>query len=141
MQPPEAHPVDELTRMTPMLSQTLFSIRSAVLLMMLACASDAWAISVSPPTSFNGSYTVSWNSQPIGCWEEGTYPYYPVHCYSLQENGVDISASGWSMAFSGKAAGSYEYQIYYRFYLAGGLWEEYPIDGPVTVQVIAPPPS
>lgn len=123
-----------------MLSQTLFLIRRAAPLALLVCASDAWAISVSPSTSLNGSYTVSWNSQPIGCWEE-EHPYYPVHCYSLQENGVDISASGWSKAFSGQAAGSYEYQVYYRFYLLGGLWEEYPIDGPVTVQVIAPPPS
>lgn len=123
-----------------MLSQTLFLLRRAALLVLLVCASDAWAISVSPSISFNGSYTVSWNSQPIGCWEE-EHPYYPVHCYSLQENGVDISASSWSQAFSGKAPGSYQYQIYYRFYLLGGLWEEYPIDGPVTVQVLGPPPS
>ena len=134
-------PIDQFQRVTPMLRQLLFSIRRAAPLVLLFCISDAWAISVTPSPSYNGSYTVSWSTYPLGCWVEDFYPYYPEHCYSLQENGVDIAWSGTSKPISGKPPGSYTYRIYHRLTVAGSPWDEYTVEGPVTQQVLVPPPA
>lgn len=100
---------------------------------------DAQALTVSPSPSYDGNYVVSW-STTLGCTVEDYYPFYPEHCYSLQENGVDIPASGYSKSVTGKPAGSYQYRVYYRMSVYGQPYDEYAVEGPESVTVGTPPP-
>ena len=100
---------------------------------------DTRAMTASPSPSSDGSYVVSW-STALGCTVEDIYPYYPEHCYSLQENGVDIAVSGTSLPITGKPEGSYEYQVYYRMSVYGSPYDEYLVEGPASVIVGTAPP-
>jgi hypothetical protein len=122
-------------RMMPMISQVFFAIRRAALLALLLCASHAGAIDVWPSPSYDGNYTVYWDT-PLGCYEEYYDPFYLVHCYSLQENGVDVAWSGNWLQALGEAPGSYTYYVYYRLYVYGQPYDEYIVEGPVTVDVL-----
>ena len=91
--------------------------RVLILAGLLLLAPHVWAMSVSPATSTNGSYTVSWNIA-TGCQDIWTEIGFITMCFNLQVN----SGSGWSYvsgvpigslskAFSGMANGAYQYQI------------------------------
>ena len=121
-----------------MRNQTFLSIRVAALLALLLCASNAWAITVSPNPSYDGNYTVSWGTT-LGCTYNDDPPFYSYYCYSVE--GSDSAGSGYSMSISGRPPGSYTYYVYYRFYVYGFLYDEYVAEGPVTVDVLPPPPS
>jgi len=109
-------------------------------LALLALSQSAWSISVSQSPGYAGNYTVSWDTT-LGCTWEDYPPFYPEHCYSLLENGVEIAGSGNSLPVTGKPPGSYTYQVYYRMTVYGQPYDEYTVEGPVTVQVEGPPPS
>jgi virulence plasmid B protein/Calx-beta domain-containing protein len=126
--------------MTPMRSRVFFSIRFAALLVLMCHASGAWALWVSPSPSYDGSYTVTWGTT-LGYWEEDIYPCYPQHWVYLYENGQVVAGSGYSAQVSGKAPGSYEYYVYQVTYVCGAPYDEGIVEGPVTVDVIAPPPA
>jgi hypothetical protein len=108
-------------------------------LSLLFLAVDARAVTISPSPSYDGNYTVSW-STPLGCTVEDYPPFYPEHCYSLQEDGVDVAASGYSKPVTGKPAGSYEYRVYYRMSVYAWPYDEYTAEGPASVTVGTPPP-
>src|SRR3990172_2564662 len=103
-------------------------IRNLVLLGLLLCHPGAWAISVSPSPSVNGSYTVRW-ATPVGDY---TYPFtwcdpyygcqtmYIPYSYGLQEyNGSSwvsvygLAQNATSKSYSGKSTGAYQYRIYF----------------------------
>jgi hypothetical protein len=109
------------------------------ILWLASLSTSAHGLSISPAPISNGNYVVSW-STTLGCTIEDIYPYYPEHCYSLQENGVDIADSGYSKSVTGKPVGSYEYRVYYRMFVYGGLYDEYTVEGPASVTVGTPPP-
>jgi hypothetical protein len=118
-------------------------IRFSAILGLLLFRQAAWSsLSVSPSTSYTGSYTVSWG-YPLGCSVTyvGGFPFQS--CLYLQEvfNGQQIGTvtSGNSKSYSGKAAGTYTYRILSYWYSAQGsgtsVWE-----GPVSVEVLLPKP-
>ena len=120
-----------------MISQFLSAIRRAALFVLLLCAADAWAIDVSPSPSYDGNYNVSW-STTLGCFQNDDPPFYSVYCYWLAEDGVVVATSGNSLTVSGKPPGSYQYYVYYTLFIHGQPYEEYIVEGPVTVAVLDP---
>lgn len=123
--------------------------RLCAVLGLLCFSNTAWAITVSPSPSSDGSYTVSWPAWgATGC----TYNYYEqfvtFSCYTLEElapggswMAVGLPDSSTSWAVTGKTPGIYEYRLQYAY---GDIWygNQYVIDGPVSVEVLAGfPPS
>lgn len=116
----------------------------AAMLIAGACAPHkASAVTASPSPSTNGSYTVNWGV-PLVC----TYNYidswlWTADCYRGHELGGWYFWDVMSSSFTGKAPGSYTYELEYEFiWIEGGMptWSEsYPIDS-VTVQVLPPNP-
>ena len=119
------------SRWIPPLRQT----GAAILLLFFA--RDAWAISVSPSPSYNGSYTVSW-STALGCIDHNDPPFYTVECWTLYENGVEVSQSGYSLSVSGKPVGTYQYEVYYIYYVYGTPYSANTVEGPITQTVLTP---
>jgi hypothetical protein len=109
-------------------------------LLFLIISADAWSMTVSPHPPNFGNYTVSW-STTLGCTWADDPPFYSEYCYSLQENGVDVAGSGNSLPVTGKPPGSYQYQVYERISVYGQPYDEYPVEGPVAVQVVEESPS
>jgi hypothetical protein len=96
------------------------------------------AMTISPSPSYDGNYTVSWGTT-LGCTYNDDPPFYSYQCYSLLENGVETGASGYSASVTGKPEGTYEYSVYYTFYVYGQPYDAYPVEG-ASVTVGTPPP-
>jgi RHS repeat-associated protein len=109
---------------------------------LLVFSQSAWSISVSPSTSFDGSYTVTFGMS-LGCTTHYEQGYYWDECYELEENAngggwVAVATSGTSKAFSGKSAGSYQYRIYWTAVWFGVVVDEGVASSTVTATVSAP---
>src|SRR5688500_9190697 len=115
---PGGHSLDKFRRMTPMRSQGFFSLRRTWLLALFLCASEAWALQISPSPSYDGSYTVTWDTG-LGYWEEDNPPCYPQHWVYLHQDGVEVAWSGHSLPVSGKPPGSYTYYVYHVIHVCG----------------------
>jgi hypothetical protein len=99
---------------------------------------DTHAVTVSPSPSYDGNYTVSWGTTLGYSWVD-EYPCYPEYWYSLQEDGVDVAWSGYSLPISGRPAGPHTYYVYFRSNVCGAPYDEGIVEGPVSVTVGAPP--
>jgi hypothetical protein len=118
---------------------------AAILLVAGLCASNkASAITASPNPSTNGSYAVHWGME-LGC----TYNYIDIwlwtsECYKIIENGSWHYYDYMGRSFTGKAPGTYTYDLEYEY-----MWVEsntpvyintYVVES-VSVQVLPPNPS
>lgn len=116
--------------------------RRLLALSVLLVARDGWSITISPSPSYTGSYTVSFAS--TGCYTE--LRYYPAYvfqvCKTLQERAgtgawtnVSTAHGATSLHFTGKASGTYAYQVYQTSVFGNQV-----VDGPASVTVGTPPP-
>ena len=107
-------------------------LQGILLLSVSLFSGQLWAISVSPSTSYNGSFTVSWASaNALGCHGVG----WGYNCRALQRK---IGSGAWttintnqgytSVAYSGYGVATHQYRIY------NTTWS-YVQDGPVTLQI------
>jgi hypothetical protein len=106
-------------------------------------ARDAWSITISPSPSYTGNYTVTFAS--TGCYTE--LRYYPAYvfqvCKTLQQRAgagawinVSTAYGATSLNVTGKAPGTYAYQVYQTSTFGGYQV----IDGPASVTVGTAPP-
>jgi hypothetical protein len=130
--------------------RALAYLQHACAVLGFVCVShNAWAISVSPSPSSDGTYTVSWPAWgATGCTYTYYEPFLTYSCYLLEEltpggtwAGVSLPDYSTSWTATGKTPGIYEYRLQYAYGdISGG--SQYVIDGPVAVEVLSnlPPP-
>jgi hypothetical protein len=105
-----------------------FYVRFSVALWLLACGDAALALTVSPTNPLDGNYTVTTDVQ-LGCetfyWPE--WGAQSTQCNELQEqnNGNGefggegwraVPASGYSVSFTNRALGTYQYRVFTYWY-------------------------
>lgn len=119
-------------------------MRVPAVLGLLICSQALWSqpMTISPSPSYDGSYTATFASFPLGCHDGGGYYY----CNTLTERiGSTLTGQWWtpwgstSMNFSGKSANTYTYYILHDWSYEGQSGQF--AYGPVSVQVILPLPD
>jgi hypothetical protein len=119
------------------------TLKRVFVLGLIVCSQAAWSqVYFSESPSYDGSYTVSFPSFPLGC---NTDEYGVYFCNTFQEQVGNTATGAWwapagstSMNFSGKSANTYGYGVWVDWSYEGQQGTYFV--GPYWVQVILPQP-